>query len=398
MGAFEVLQSRGYVQQCTHPEELREALNAGPVTFYVGFDATASSLHVGSMFPLMVMANLQRLGHKVIALVGGGTTRVGDPSGKTELRQMLSDEQIAENSAGLREQISRFLVLDGERGVMVDNADWLLELKYIPFLRDIGRQFSVNRMLAAEAYKQRLERGLSFIEFNYQILQAYDFLELFRRHGCRLQIGGDDQWGNIVAGVDLVRRMEGVEVWGLTHPLLTTSAGAKMGKSAAGAVWIDAARTSPFDLWQYWYNVDDRDVVRWLNLYTFLPDHEIAGLGALRGADLRDAKRVLATAVTTIVHGAEAAAAAEAGARAMVGAVAAEDLPTTPLSEPTRLSVALELAGLAKSRSEARRLVAQGGVTIDGERVDDPEHTIDPAASVVVRVGKKRATRFVPAG
>lgn len=394
--AFAHLERRGYLKQCTHPSELRAALSAGPVTFYTGFDPTATSLHAGSMFPLMVMANLQRFGHKVIALVGGGTARIGDPTGRTELRQMLSDDDIARNSAGLRVQMQRFLTLDGEAGILVDNADWLLGLQYIPFLRDIGRQFSVNRMLAAEAYKQRLERGLSFIELNYQILQAYDFLELYRRYGCRLQVGGDDQWGNIVAGVDLVRRVEQAEVWGFTSPLLTTASGAKMGKTAAGAVWLDADHTSPFDYWQFWYNVDDKDVVRLLNLYTFLPDAEIARFADVRGAELRDAKRLLANEATAIAHGAEAAAAAEAAARAMVGGTAASELPTVALSEPTRLVVALELAGVVKSRSEGRRLVDQGGVTIDGVRATEPDGVVDPGpGGAVVRVGKKRAVRFV---
>jgi tyrosyl-tRNA synthetase len=388
------LESRGYVQQTTHPDELRAALSAGPVTLYVGFDPTAPSLHLGHLLQVMVMANLQRAGHRVIAVVGGGTARVGDPSGKTELRQMLTDEQIALNSAGLRRQLEQFLVLDGERGIMVDNSEWLMGLQYIPFLRDIGRHFSVNRMLAAEAYKLRLERGLSFIEFNYQILQAYDFLALHRAHGCCLQIGGDDQWGNIVAGVDLVRRLEQKEVWGLTTPLLLTAAGEKMGKTAKGAVWLDPDLLSVFDFWQYWYNVDDRDVIRLLKLYTFLSDAEIEPLARLEGAELRTAKRALANAVTTLAHGAEAAAAAEAGARAMAGGAASEDLPTHVLTEPTKLYAVLEASGLAKSKGEARRLVAGGGVLVDGARQDDAEVLLSPAGTgIVVRVGKKRAVR-----
>jgi tyrosyl-tRNA synthetase len=397
MGAYERLVDRGFVQQCTHPDEVRAALSDSRVTFYVGFDPTARSLHVGHMLQIMTMATLQRHGHRVIALVGGGTSRVGDPTGKTELRQMMSDEEIAANSANFRRQLSHFLVLDGEQGVMVDNAEWLMELRYIPFLREIGRHFSVNRMLAAETYKMRLERGLSFIELNYQILQSYDFLELFRRHGCRLQIGGDDQWGNIVAGVDLVRRMEQTEVWGLTTPLLTTASGAKMGKTAQGAVWLDAEMLAPFDFWQYWYNTDDRDVVRLLKLYTFLPDEEIARVAALRGAEINEGKRLLANEVTALVHGAEAAQAAQAGAAAMTGAVAAEELPTHTLTGSTRLCEALEQAGLAKSKGEARRLVAQGGVSIDGEKATDGDAPLapPPGSAVVVRVGKRRAVRFV---
>ncbi len=395
MGPLEVLQARGFVQQCSHPDEVRRALETGPVTFYVGFDPTAESLHAGSLLQIMLMANLQRMGHRVLALVGGGTARVGDPSGRSELRQMLSDEDIARNSAGLRRQLSSFLTLDGDRGLLVDNADWLMKLEYIPFLRDIGRQFSVNRMLAAEAYKIRLEKGLSFIEFNYQILQAYDFLQLHDRQGCTLQIGGDDQWGNILAGVDLVRRMRSAEVWGLTTPLLLTASGEKMGKTAGGAVWLAPERFAPFDYWQFWYNVDDRDVGRFLRLYTFLPLDEVARLEALRGAELRDAKRVLANQATTLLHGADAARAAEAGANAMVGAAAASDLPAVALPGPTRLPDALVLAGLAASKSEARRLVDGGGVSLDGGKVEDAETLLAPSADGhVVRVGKKRAVRF----
>ena len=395
MSPLEVLESRGFVQQCSHRDEVQQALAAGPVTFYIGFDPTADSLHAGHLVQVMMMGWLQRLGHRAVALVGGGTSRVGDPTGKSELRQMLTDEAIAANSEVFRRQLSSFLTLDGEQGMLVDNADWLMELHYIPFLREIGRQFSVNRMLAAEAYKIRLERGLSFIEFNYQILQAYDFLQLFERHGCRLQVGGDDQWGNILAGVDLVRRMRATEVWGLTTPLLLTASGEKMGKTVGGAVWLSPDKLSPFDYWQYWYNTDDRDVSRFLRLFTFLPDDEIARLDALQGADLRDAKRVLANEATTLAHGADAARAAESGARAMVGNTAAADLPTIALSGPTMLPDALITADLVKSKSEARRLVQGGGVSVDGVRVDDAELVLDPSGNgLVVRIGKKRAVRF----
>ena len=399
MNAYEVLQQRGFLKQCTHPDEVRKSLGEGSVTFYVGFDPTSASLHVGSLLQIMAMAWMQRLGHRVLALVGGGTARVGDPSGKTELRQMLTDEAIAEHSDGIRNQLSHFLDFDGGNGELVDNADWLLQLQYIPFLRDIGRQFSVNRMLAAEAYKQRLERGLSFIEFNYQILQAYDFLELHRRYGCTLQIGGDDQWGNIVAGVDLVRRMESAAVSGLTTPLITTAEGKKMGKTAAGAVWLDADRLAPFDYWQFWYNVHDADVGRFLRLYTFLEEEEIQRLEALQGAEIREAKKVLATQATTLLHGEEAAAAAVEGAAAMQQGTGSEALPTHVMSGDKRLVVAIADAGLAKSRGEARRLIAQGAVKIDGERVDDAEFTIDPPdGGLVVRVGKKRAVRVLAEG
>lgn len=401
MGALEILEARGFVKQTTHEDEIREALAAGPVTFYIGFDPTADSLHVGSLVQIMAMATLQRAGHKAVALVGGGTARVGDPSGKTELRQMMTSETIASNAAALKAQLQRFLVLDGEQGMLVDNADWLLQLGYIDFLRDIGRHFSVNRMLAAEAYKQRLERGLSFIEFNYQLLQAYDFLALHRSHGVRLQLGGDDQWGNIVAGVDLVRRLEQEQVWGVTTPLLTTASGAKMGKTANGAVWLDADKLSTFDYWQYWYNTDDRDVGRFLRLFTFLDDARIAELEALDGPRINEAKRVLANEATTLAHGAEAAAAAEAAAKAMVGAQGSADLPTHPMTDDAPLYAVLADAGMAKSRGEARRLVKGGGVKLDGERADDAEAMILcaslPGEGLVVRVGKKRAVRLVRA-
>jgi tyrosyl-tRNA synthetase len=402
MGALETLQGRGFVQQLTHEAEIRDALNAAPVTFYVGFDPTADSLHVGHLLQVMAMSFLQRAGHRVIAVVGGGTAQVGDPSGKSELRQMLDGERIAENAAALKRQLSRFLVLDGERGMLVDNADWLMNLGYIAFLRDIGRHFSVNRMLSAEAYKLRLEKGLSFIEFNYQLLQAYDFLELYRRQGCRLQVGGDDQWGNIVAGVDLIRRLEQTVAWGMTTPLLTTASGAKMGKTASGAVWLDPEKLAPFDYWQYWYNTDDRDVGRFLRLFTFMDDEQITALESLPGARINEAKRALANACTTLVHGAEEAAKAESAAAAMVGGQATDDMPSHTLAGSTPLYAALAEAGLAKSKSEGRRLIQGGGVKVDGEKASDPEQPLDafPGAATgawVVRLGKKHAVRFVRA-
>ncbi len=402
MDVFERLVARGFVQQSTGAAELRAALAAGPVTFYIGFDPTADSLHAGSLVQILVMRWLQQAGHRAIALVGGGTAQVGDPSGKTELRQMLTQEQLDHNSAAIAAQLGRFLVLDGERGQLADNADWLMKLAYIPFLRDIGRHFSVNKMLSAEAYRQRLERGLSFIEFNYQILQAYDFLELHRRHGCTLQIGGDDQWGNILAGVDLVRRCESAGTHAMTTPLITTASGAKMGKTASGAVWLDAARTSPFDWYQYWLNVEDRDVGRFLKLYTWLEIDECDRLGSLPGAEIREAKRILAFETTSMVHGREAAEQAEKAARAMVANEASEDLPTIELTDATgddgRLAVVLVTAGIAKSRSEARRLIQGGGVTVDNEKIADVDHHVGAALQagpVIVRVGKKRAVRVV---
>lgn len=404
MDVFGSLRRRGFVQQVTHEDEVVAQLAAGPVTFYIGFDVTADSLHVGHLLQLMVMRRLQDAGHVAIAVVGGGTTRVGDPTGKTEMRQMLDDATIAANTAAIRAQIERLVVLDGVRGTLVDNADWLMQLNYIGFLRDIGRHFSVNKMLAAEAYKIRLEKGLSFIEFNYQILQAYDFLELFRRHKCTLQVGGDDQWGNILAGVDLIRRLEAAPSNAFTTPLITTSSGAKMGKTAAGAVWLDAARTSPFDLYQYWINTDDRDVKRFLSLYTFLPDDEVDRLGALEGADVREAKRVLAFEVTRLLHGEEAALAARRGAEAMVAGRADADLPsfTVPadaVAAGLKVFVALADSGLVKSRGEARKMIANGGVSVNNVKVTEAEAVIGADAFVdgaaILRVGRARAVRLV---
>jgi tyrosyl-tRNA synthetase len=408
MNPLETLRARGFVQQITHEDELAECLGRGasdPVTYYAGFDPTADSLHVGHLLPVMAMAWLQRGGHRPIAVVGGGTAMVGDPSGKTELRKMLTREDIGRNVLALRSQLNRFLDVsetgDGGTGLLVDNGDWLLELNYIDFLRDIGREFSVNRMLAAEAYKMRLEKGLSFIEFNYQLLQSYDYLELYRRHGCTLQIGGDDQWGNIVAGVDLVRRKTGERVFGLTQPLITTASGAKMGKTAKGAVWLDPNRTPSFDFYQYWLNVEDDDVVKLLKLYTFLDLDRIAELATLTGPAIREAKRVLAQEVTTLVHGADAAREAERGAKAMVAGAASADLPTHAIAESTLLVAVLADAGLTKSNGEGRRLIKGGGVKLDNEKVSDPETTVSPDdlgdEGLVARVGKKRAVRIVSA-
>ncbi|HET8669257.1 MAG TPA: tyrosine--tRNA ligase, partial [Candidatus Saccharimonadales bacterium] len=301
--AFDILQERGFIAQVTDEDAVRQMLVKPPVTFYIGYDGTADSLHVGNLVTIMAIMNLQRAGHRPIGLVGSGTTMVGDPSGKTEMRQMLSEELIRANGKAIHAQLNHYLHFDTGQAIPENNANWLLDLKYVPFLRDIGRHFSVNRMLAAEAYKQRLERGLSFIEFNYQLLQAYDYLELYRRYGCTLQMGGDDQWGNLLAGVDLIRRVEGATVHALTYPLLLTADGAKMGKTAAGAIWLDPERLSPYDYYQFWINCDDRDVEKLLKTFTFLPLGEIKRLAALDGADLREAKRVLAYEATAITHG-----------------------------------------------------------------------------------------------
>ena len=396
---YDVLMERGFVRQVTHEDSLRELLEKEQVTFYIGFDPTADSLHVGSVLPLMAMAHLQRAGHRAIALLGGGTAMIGDPSGKTEMRRMLAREAIAANAERFKEQIGRYLVLDGERGLMLDNSEWLLPLNYIGFLREIGVHFSVNRMLEAECFRMRMERGLSFIEFNYMLLQAYDFLVLYRRHGCRLQMGGDDQWSNILAGADLIRRVEGVEAYGLTFPLLTTSSGRKMGKTEAGAVWLDPAKTSPYEFYQYWRNTEDADVMRFLALYTFLPMEEVRRLGSLRDRAINEAKKVLAYEVTRLAHGEEAAAAAQAAAEALFeGTGEGIGIPTTtiPAAEAKGGLSILDLlvrTGLAPTRSEARRLVDQGGVSVDDEKVESATAVLPPerlaGEGVLLRKGKK---------
>jgi len=407
MNGFEILKERGFIEQMTHEAEIKELFDKERVTFYIGYDPTASSLTVGHFLTVMAMSHLQKAGHRPIVLMGGGTGMIGDPSGKTEMRQLLAPEQIQRNLQALRGQIGRYVDLSEGRGLMVNNADWLLELNYIAFLRDIGRHFSVNRMLAAEAYRTRLEAGLSFIEFNYQLLQAYDFLHLYREHGCVLQMGGNDQWGNILAGVELIRRVEGGEAFALTFPLLTTSSGAKMGKSAQGAVWLDAEMLSPYDFYQFWINTEDADVERFLRIYTFLPLEEIERLGRLQGAEIRQAKEVLAYEVTRLTHGAEEADKAREASRSLFGAGEASEVMPTSEVEASRLQAgipAVELfaeVGLANSRSEARRLIQQGGAYLNGEPVDSPDAVVTADAlqdgALVLRAGKKRYHRVVVA-
>jgi len=404
--AYDILKERGFVEQVSSGEGLRAAM-AEPLTCYVGYDPSAASLHVGHLCTIMALAHLQRQGHRPIFLVGGGTGMIGDPSGRSEMRQLLSEEQIATNLAALKAQIGRFVDLRGGRALMLNNADWLRDLRYIDFLREIGRHFSVNRMLASEAYRTRLDAGLTFLEFNYQLLQAYDYLHLYRAYGCRLQIGGNDQWGNILAGVDLIRRIEGAEAFALTVPLLTTASGAKMGKTAQGAVWLDAERLSPYDFYQFWVNVEDADVIRFLRLFTFLPMDEIDRLGRLKGADIRQAKEVLAWEVTRNTHGAEAADAARRTSRDLFGGAAeASDVPTTVV-EPALLergvpvTELLQRAGLVRTRSEARRLIEQGGAYLNDEAVASVDHVVTNAdlrdGSLLLRAGKKRYRRIAVA-
>jgi tyrosyl-tRNA synthetase len=394
---------RGFFEQCTDEAALQEAMAAGALTGYAGFDPTADSLHVGSLVPIMGLVHLQRHGHRPIAIVGGGTAMVGDPSGKTELRRMLTVADIDQNLVGIRAQLGRFIRLgDGPGdGLMINNADWLRDKGYIEFLRDVGRHFSVNQMLTRDSVKTRMETGLSFLEFNYMILQAYDFLMLNRDYDCRLQVGGSDQWGNICSGIDLCRRVSRAEVFGLTYPLIATASGEKMGKTAAGAVWLDAGRTSPYEFFQYWVNVDDRDVSRFLRLYTLLSPARITELEGLQGADIRTAKAALAREVTTLVHGGDAAAAAESAARAAFGGGGdAESIPSSRhaasefAGEGLALLDVLTGVGLVESKGEARRLVRQGGVRVNGEAVADEQRRLTAAdvqdGRIVLQLGKKR--------
>jgi tyrosyl-tRNA synthetase len=418
---YDELKERGFVAQVSDEEAVRRMLGAERITFYVGFDSTATSLHAGSLVPIMAMVHLRRAGHRAVAVVGSGTTMVGDPSGRTEMRQMLDEATIRAQGQAILIQLSRYLHFDGVGALSVDNADWLLPLRYIPFLRDIGRHFSVNRMLAAEAYKQRLEKGLSFIEFNYQLLQAYDFLTLYRNHACTLQMGGDDQWGNILAGVDLIRRVEGGAAQALTFPLLTTASGAKMGKTAQGAVWLDAAQFSPYDFYQYWVNCDDRDIWRFLKIFTLLPLEEINGMGEeLSGspAGLSKAKHILAFEATKITHGElEAEKARKAAAAAFGGGAAGPAsgegadlsmLPTTAVPR-SRLETGIAPAalftevGLTPSRKEAKRMIEQGGLYVNEERIDSVDRLLrladlGPDGGFLLKAGKKKVHRVVPAG
>jgi tyrosyl-tRNA synthetase len=404
-----VLSRRGFIQQVSEPDALDALASEKQITAYIGFDCTAPSLHVGNLVSIMLLYWLQQTGHRPIALMGAGTTRVGDPSGKDESRRLLSDETIAQNLAGIREVFGKFLSFGDGKGLMANNADWLNGLNYVDFLRDVGRHFSVNRMLTQDSVKLRLERQqeLSFLEFNYMVLQAYDFVELYRRYGCVLQMGGSDQWGNIVNGIDLGRRTANAQLFALTSPLITTASGAKMGKTAAGAVWLNADLVSPYNYWQYWRNTEDGDVVRFLKLFTVLPLDEIARLAALRGADINEAKKVLATEAAALVHGRAAAEDAAATARkTFEEGTLAETLPTVEiarrdLEEGFGVLTAFLKAGLVASNGEARRQVKAGGLKVNDATVTDEKMVLTlkdlgPEGVIKLSLGKKRHVLIKP--
>ncbi|NLV58716.1 MAG: tyrosine--tRNA ligase [Clostridiales bacterium] len=411
MHVLDILKERGFTAQVTFEEDLYKAMEKEPMTFYVGIDPTADSLHIGHCIPILASYHLQQAGHRPIMLCGGGTAMVGDPSGKTDLRQMLSQETIVKNMQGLQRQLGLFVDFDGSRGatankaILVNNGDWLLKLNYVDFLREIGALFSVNRMLTAECYKRRLETGLTFLEFNYMLMQSYDFLRLYQDYGCRLQLGGDDQWSNILSGADLIRRKEQTDAFALTCKLIMTHDGKKMGKTEAGALWLDAARTSPYEFYQYWRNVGDPDVERFLGLLTFLPMEEVRRLGSLPDAGINEAKRVLAYEVTKLVHGEEEAQKAQDAAQALFGGggqgagVPSYEVTRAQLIEDGRVTTLLALCGLCASRGEARKMVQAGAVMAGEEKVTDIEATISEemigSEGLLLRKGKKNYCRLV---
>lgn len=400
MGVFSELKERGIIAQLTNEEKIQDLLeNHKGVKFYIGFDPTADSLHVGHFVQIMVMAHMQRAGHVPIALFGGGTGMIGDPSGKTDMRKMLTKETIQHNIECFQKQMSKLVDFSDGKAIMVNNADWLMNLNYIEFLREVGVHFSVNRMLAAECYKQRLERGLSFFEMNYMVMQSYDFLELNRKYDCCLELGGDDQWSNIIGGVELIRRAEGKEAYGMTFKLLQTSDGRKMGKTEKGAVWLNPEKTSPYEFYQYWRNVDDADVTNCMKMLTFIPMDEIREYEKLEGSEINKAKEVLAFEVTKLIHGEEEAVKARDAAKALFSNNAnSENMPTTTLTDADFENGAITVidamvkAGLVKSKGEARRLITQGGVSVNDNKVSSIDEVItseDAAQGVVIKKGKK---------
>jgi len=400
---YDILLERGYIKQITHEDEVRELLGKEKVTFYIGFDPTADSLHIGHFLQMMVMSYMQKAGHRPIALLGGGTAMIGDPTGKTDMRKMLSQEQIRHNADCFKKQFSKFIDFEDEKAIMANNADWLMNLNYVNFLREIGVHFSVNKMLTAECFKQRMEKGLTFLEFNYMLMQGYDFLELNRRYGCTLQMGGDDQWANIIAGVNLIRKKERKPAFGMTFTLLTKSDGKKMGKTEGGAIWLDKKKTSPYNFYQYWRNVDDADVEKCLLLLTFLPMDEVKRLSSLSGEKINEAKKVLAYEVTKIIHGKEEAQKAKEAAEALFsGGENLNNVPTIELGESSLGCSIVELLvdnHLLPSKSEARRLIKQNGLTINGEKVTDSELKVTrdhfKNGELLIRRGKKNYNRII---
>jgi tyrosyl-tRNA synthetase len=400
---YDTLVERGFLKQLTHEEEIRELLEKEKITFYIGFDPTADSLHVGHFIAMMMMAHMQRAGHRPIALVGGGTAMVGDPSGKTDMRKMLTKEDIEHNVAAIKTQMQRFIDFKDGKAILENNADWLLNLNYVEFIREIGVHFSVNRMLTAECFKQRLEKGLSFLEFNYMLMQGYDFLELNRRHGCVMQLGGDDQWSNMLAGVDLIRRKESKPAFAMTCTLLTNSEGKKMGKTEKGALWLDPEKTTPYDFYQYWRNIDDADVQKCLSLLTFLPMDEVRRLGALKDAEINEAKKVLAFEVTKLIHGEEQAVKAKSAAEALfAGGGDMSNVPTAEVARDVIGSTIVDVLVAAKilpSKGEAKRLIQQGGLTVNNEKVTDVNMAVTEElfvdGSMLVKRGKKNYNKIV---
>lgn len=405
MTVFEELKARGLLAQLTDEEEIKELINNGKATFYIGFDPTADSLHVGHFMALCLMKRLQMAGNKPIALIGGGTAMIGDPSGRTDMRSMMTRETIEHNCECFKKQMSRFIDFSEGKALMVNNADWLLDLNYVEFIRDIGAHFSVNRMLSAECYKQRMEKGLSFLEFNYMIMQSYDFLSLYERYGCNMQFGGDDQWSNMLGGTELIRRKLGKDAYAMTITLLLNSEGNKMGKTQKGAVWLDPDKTPPFEFYQYWRNVADADVIKCLKMLTFLPLEQIVEMEKWEGSELNKAKEILAYELTNLVHGEEEALKARDSAKALFGGGNAVDMPTSELEEADfedgRIDILAVLvkSGLTASRSEARRAVEQGGVVVSDEKVTDIktfyEKDIFVGEGIVVRRGKKNFKKVV---
>ena len=401
LNVFDTLQERGFIAQCTDEEAVRKMLGEKSVTFYIGFDPTADSLHAGHFIALMVMAHMQRAGHRPICLVGGGTGTVGDPSGRSDLRKVLTDEMIAHNCECFKKQISRFIDFKDGKALMVDNGDWLRKLNYIDLLREVGAHFTVNRMLAAECYKQRWDKGLTFLEFNYMVMQAYDFYKLNEDFNCEMQLGGDDQWSNIIAGVELTRRKTGRAVYGLTNKLLTKSDGSKMGKTAGGALWLDAEKVSPYDFYQYWRNVDDADVKTCLSLLTFLPMDEVNRLSALKDSEINEAKKILAYEVTKLVHGEDAANNAAKSAAEIFTGQSSDNMPSVEVHDAVgkKLLDVLAANKIIESKAEGRRLISQNGLTLNDEKVSDVDLILTTKdfsdGAAIIRKGKKKFYKLV---